>query len=618
MRGVEPSAELRRVLAIPRRRADGADLIDPLTELLGVFDTCQGWRTPTPEGFCSVCEGQVPVRLRATQALALHDIGVHRGAFCPIGCGEGKTLVTLLAPYVLDSKRPLLLLPANLIEKTKRDRRRLAVHWRIPTNIRLLSYQMLGRVQSAGELAVYAPDLFMGDEAHNLKNPNAAVTRRVFRALAAFPDTPCVWLSGTMMNRSLCDFGHLAGTALKGNAPVPLDRDELDQWALALDPDDQVDAIRRNEPGALLDLCTPEDADPIPVVAARRGFQRRLVETPGVIATTNDGEHIGASLVIRALTYKMSSTTEQHFDALRTENVTPDGWDIEPIQVWQHARELALGFHGMWVPRPPDPWRAARRAWFAFVRSVLSRSETLDSPEHVEMAVDAGLLPGDVLATWRAVKDTYPHDEVPVWHDDSALEVAIEWMSKGPGIVWTSHVPFATRLAEMSGAPYFGEGGFDAAGNFIDDAPNGRAIIASIDANREGRNLQGKWSRNLVTTWPDSAARAQQMICRTHRPGQRADVVTFDVFLGCTEHARAMAKSRAAAEAVRDTTGAPAKLLIATIDWPTDAELLAAPFTGARWGRSDDRRPAFDYRSMGPTSPTSRNHRYEDDEDENE
>lgn len=161
---VHHTPELARVVALPRRRGDGTPYVEPLTALLA-----------TPEGLAA------GVRLRPSQALALHDIGVYGGAFCPLGVGEGKTLITLLAPYVLDAKRPLLLLPANLIEKTERDWRRLAVHWRIPNNIRLFSYEMLGRVQSAAELDVYQPDLIVADEVHKLKNRRAAVTRRVSR-----------------------------------------------------------------------------------------------------------------------------------------------------------------------------------------------------------------------------------------------------------------------------------------------------------------------------------------------------------------------------------------------------------------------------------------------------
>ena len=155
-----------------------------------------------------------------------------------------------------------------------------------------------------------------------------------------------------------------------------------------------------------------------------------------------------------------------------------------------------------------------------------------------------------------------------------------------PGIVWTSHSFFARKLAEITGASYYGaEGLTDDGLKFIEDASPRDAVIASIKANREGRNLQRLWNRNLVVSPPDGADAWQQLIARTHRPGQEADEVTVDVLLGCREHANAWRKATAGAYAIRDTVGAEQKLLLADIDWPTDEEV--ATYTGARWETSE-------------------------------
>jgi hypothetical protein len=73
----------------------------------------------------------------------------------------------------------------------------------------------------------------------------------------------------------------------------------------------------------------------------------------------------------------------------------------------------------------------------------------------------------------------------------------------------------------------------------------------------------------------------QQMLGRTHRPGQIADEVEVDVLLGCKEHANAWRRALSAAEAIRDTTGADSKLLLADVDWPSEDEI--AGYAGARW-----------------------------------
>lgn len=568
---IRHTPELSRILALPRRRVDDfpEEYVERLTDLL-----------KTPNGTW---------KLRPAQALALHDIGVHGGAFCILGVGQGKTIVTLLAPYVLNAKRPMLLAPAGLLKKTERDRLLIEKHFRVPTNIRLFSYELLGRVQSVNELENYKPDLLMLDEGHRGKNRRAAMTRRLLRFMQSHPETKVVDLSGTSMRTSILELHHRLLWCLKDRAPIPRTVEECEEWALALD--EKVSDEARYLPGALLKLCADEDYEggASDVVAVRRGYRRRLLETPGVVSAIAGGEVVDAGLTIRAITYDVSKTTDRHFRTLRgdpedRENFpgwfTPDGWALsQPVDVWRHARELALGLHYAWDPRPPEDWRNARRDWAAFVREVLSRSRTLDSELQVANACDAGKLDATALNRWRAVKDTFKPNSVAVWHDDSALKVCAEWM-KTPGIVWTEHAWFAERLSEVTGSRYFGAKGLAADGVFIDDASAGEAIIASIDANKEGRNLQ-KWHRNLVVSMQDGADVMQQLIGRTHRTGQEEDV-TVDILLGCREHANAMRKALAAAEAVRDTTGEDSKLLMADLDWPSDAAI--ASFRGWRWG----------------------------------
>jgi hypothetical protein len=572
---VRRTPELERILTLPRRDISAdpehtARLVEDLTDVL-----------KTPNG---------TMRLRDVQAHALHDIGTIGGGFLPIGVGEGKTLISLLAPYVLDAKRPMLLLPAGLIEKTVRDRERLAPHWLIPNHLRLFSYEMLGREQSAIELETYQPDVVICDEVQCLKNMQAACVKRVARRMANAPHTRFVAMTGSPIDRSVLEIWHILLWALKEAAPVPINDNEITEWSLAID--EKIDENRRYEPGALLELA-PTDPAKSEIERARDAFRRRLVETPGVVATSCAGERVGASIYVRDLQYKMRPITDQHFAKLRSEMRTPDDWDVEPVDVWRHARELALGFHMIWDPRPPEEWREARRAWFAYVRQVLARSNHLDSPSPVESAVLSGELRGEgaeILARWREIEPTFTPNPVPVWHDDSAIDVCAKWMAKrGPaGVVWTAHVPFAERLAEKTGAMYFGQNALAADGTHVEDGPKGESIIASIDACGAGFNLQGDvtrdhpgWSRMLFTAIRESPTEAQQAIAREHRPGQRADEVIVDVLLGCAEHGRAFNGCLAATRAVQQTTGAEQKLLLADIEFPSDDEI--ASFTGPRW-----------------------------------
>jgi hypothetical protein len=731
---VEHTAEFQRVASLSRRVWSAEDLLSLASSLTEIL------RTPGGE-----------MTLKPAQALALHDAGTERGLFGPLGVGEGKTLITLLLPAVLGAERAMLLLPGGLVEKTQRERLALSRHWRIPNTLRVFSYDMLGRVGAVDELANYEPDAIICDEVHRLKNKRAAVTRRVARYMHDRPRTMFCGVSGTVMDKSLKDFAHILLWSLKLGAPIPTSNEEIEEWAEALDHG--VDPLSRRNPGALIELCNqPELAEHEPHIAVRHGFRRRLTETPGVVATIGEGEHVDCSIYVRAILHKVSAVTEANFAKLRAEWQTPDDWELTAAtDIWRHAQELALGFHyvrvdkkryGPWLrtmrltcdngesripassvstresttkhtldvkprisantepkiqtsgeqglaphmqgppntsrsgekvtrsdlgrtgvststdfqspnlrsstsgkrdavqsaelrvhckeasepytsttiteqeefevycattamqvsdisvtlsaryreqfpiflegARPPKEWLAIRSAWARFARETISRSRTFDSELHVAQACDAGRLPTGELEAWRAIKDIFESVTVPIWHDDSTLQACVAWMKK-PGIVWVDHTFFGACLSALSGAPYYAEGGFTFDGQYIEDAPPGTSAIASLAANKEGKNLQKLWSRSLVVCPPSSAAWWEQVIGRTHRIGQEADEVIVDVLLGCRENFDACQKALAAAAAVRDVTGKMQKLLLADITIPSESEINA--MRSPRWMR---------------------------------
>lgn len=565
-RAISRSKELSRILDIPRRTwtpEDAQALADRLTALL-----------KTPHGTMS---------LRPTQAVALAEIGTQKGGFFPIRVGGGKTLISLLAPYVLGARRPILLAPAALITKTESERGQLMAHWEIPLNLRAISYELLGRDQAKTTLTDHRPDVIIADEAHRLKNKRAGVTRRLTRYLAEHPDTIFIALSGTMIKNGLADFGRLLRWALKDRAPIPRDDHELEDWATCLAEDVPLRPVR---PGALLELCNTEELREEELTAARVGFQRRLLETAGVVATP--GESVACSLYVSDLPYRVNPVTESNFQTLRSLWQTPDEWSLsQAVDVWRHARELALGFHYVWDPRPPKEWLEARKNWAKYVRDILSHSRTLDTELQVSKAVSAGIL-SDGLAffqEWEKVKPSFSANQRAIWHDDHALNVAAGWMEEGSGIVWVEHRQFGAKLSALTGAPYFGQGAVSPQGEHIRDERGNRPVIASIRGCGTGQNLQ-MFARNLVTSVPNGADVWEQMLGRTHRDGQKADEVRCQFLAGCAEHieglGRALTKARMAAE----TLGQPQKLLLADVTAPGPEVLGSGNYQGARWTRT--------------------------------
>lgn len=569
---VQATSDLRRVLAIPRRtwtEADARALAEQMTPLL---------RTPTGT-----------MALRPIQAQALYEAATTGGMLGALRAGCGKTLISLLAPYVLESRRPLLLVPAKLVAKTQREQIELAKHWRIPNFIRIVSYEILGRVQSAELLDRYQPDLVIPDECHRLKNPRAAVTRRVMRYLAASPTTRVLVMSGTVTSRSIEDYAHLLRRALGPNAaPVPHSASETAEWADALD--DKPNADTRVNTGALVLLCDAQEAElhkTEPLVACRRAFRRRLVDTAGVIATTEG--LVGCSLSISPLIPSMGRATDDAFLELRRAWQLPDGQPLATgVDMYRHARELALGFFYLWSPPAPKDWLKARQRWYAACRYILgSNRRNLDSPLEVANAVDAGLYPHavtlgsgesvkplDALNAWRAIRDVFRPNTVPVWVDHGALAACEAWAKGGPGVIWTSHTAFAEELSRRTGFAYHGAQGLDARGRQIESASPREVVIASIESNSEGRNIQKLWSRNLITSMPKLGKTVEQLLARTHREGQPADEVSCDVFMSCREHAEAFEAARENARFVEATQGQAQRILYADVDDMPRAESL--------------------------------------------
>jgi hypothetical protein len=538
---VKASAELARVVGLPRRHRP-PEGYEGLTEVL-----------MQPRG---------AMALRDIQAQALAELYVLDGLLALIRVGAGKTLITYLAPTMVDAKRPILLVPAKLREKTYRDFEELEVDWKPGPAIKVVGYELLGRLQSADLLEELQPDLIMADEAHYLKNCKAAVTKRVGRYMDAHPATKFVGLSGTMTKRSIFDFAHIAEWCLGESAPVPLQWRDLDQWSRAIDEDSVYPEWYHA--GALKQLC-PEGVDWAKLVveygnerkAAREVFRDRLVTTPGVVATKETP--IDASLVIEPWLdeHVMNEDVQRATEGLYKLWVTPDGIPLDsPVAVWRYARELALGFYYRWVPEPPKEWLTARKVWSAFVRERLGRSSSLDSPSQV-----AAMFKGTPeLVAWEAVKDTYEYDLVPVWLDYSVVEKAAVWAQKESGIVWVEHRTVGQQL-ENQGLPYYGNLGLRN-GHPIEKAMGG--VAASIAANKEGRNLQ-HYHRNLVLTPPTTGAAWEQMLGRTHRDGQKADEVTMGVYTGCLESHRAVWQAVSDAKFQQGVTGSPQKLTAATI-----------------------------------------------------
>lgn len=549
--------EFRRIRDLERRDWSQKDVDELVPIFTQYLKTIEGTQT-----------------LRPAQAAALRELVDCGGLFAPIRVGGGKTLVSFLAPVISDAKRALLLVPANLLEKTKQDLRKAAKHWRVrPMTIE--SYEMLSRDRTGRILEGLRPDLIIADEAHKLKNTSAGCTKRLSRYLqaarrlekkegSAEHHVTFVAMSGTITTRSLREYWHLIRWALREGAPLPSDVDEFQQWAQALD--ERVSPESRWQPGALERLSPNPKGEDV-LKRARNAYAERLISCPGVISTR--GEIPPMSLNIFATPLEAPPDVAEAIAKMRATCETPDGHPFEtPLELYRHCREMQCFGFQRWDPPAPREWLEHRRSLSQFIRETLKHSHKYATPGDIIKAVLSGDLDDHgIYARWQEIKPIFKPHSVPFFVHDLTLDYAANWLSTGKAdskLCWTEFAHVGPRLSEMTGIPYFGEGGLDSNGNAIDDRV-GPAIV-SLHTCSTGRNLQYRHSQNLYLTPPSKNDQWEQSLGRTHRDGQPEDEVTAEVLLMTIEAYRSLVYAVREAEYTTESTLEPQKLYYATRD----------------------------------------------------
>lgn len=550
------SWDLERILGLPERPIPTAPELAALVE---------EWtaRLKRPAG---------TMKLKEVQAWALAEAARVLGLLGAIGVGEGKTLICLLLPTVLQSKRAVLLIPPQLRDQVIcRAIPELAQHWRIPNLtagqgsvaypdvdgvLHVIAYSELSAAGTADCLERIQPDLVICDEAHAVRNFSASRTKRFNRYFKAHPTAKLCALSGTIVSKSIRDFGHLAKFALRERSPVPLEWPVLQSWAEALDPSDFTPP-----PGELERLCRPgEDV--------RGAFKRRLLCAEGVVSTSES--KVGCSLVFYRREVKVPPEVRAALDGLRNTWCTPGGEEItDALSFSRYARQLGAGLFLRWIwPRNESlavrgSWLEARKSWHREVRERLKLSlPGQDSPLLLARAAAEGRWNSYAWEDWAAIKDHARPETEAVWISDYLVEDAVRWGKERVGVIWYEHEALGEAIARKGGFPLYGGG--DEASRCILNEDGSRTIVASRKAHGEGKNLQA-FCRHLFTTMSSNAAVNEQLLGRSHRTGQKADEVEIYLYLQTPEMRAAFMAARKEAKFIEEVKGEKQRLSYATL-----------------------------------------------------
>lgn len=562
--GVPHSAELERIAALPRRKAFSDHTPEEL-EAMVVEETA---RYARPGG---------TMRLKPVQAFALRELRTVGGLLGTIEVGGGKTLISLLAPTALGAKRPLLLVKADLRAKLwDVDYPRLVKHWRIPhlkghpityadqdVTLEVASYEELSTDRGVELFDRLRPDVVAADEAHTLAPVGFSTRSKRWHVAAKKYRPKFVPLTGTLLTRSVKQGSKLGFYALGNGSPYPTSYEVLEQFSLALDHEED----EACDPGALRQLARDDD-EPI-----KTAFARRVVETPGVVATRETAlSGIGLNFCTRPL--KLDTDVSRQLDVLRQSWVTPGEEELsDDLAFSRAARQLAAGFYYVrtWPQtastQTQRAWLSARKAWAKEVRNFLQHRSRkgVDSEARYEAAVTRGEIPSTTFEDWAAIREVVMPGRKAVWISDFLVADAVRFGCDKPSIIWYSHDAVGRRIAEIGNFPLY-EGGEKASAAILHESGS-RTIVASQLAHGTGKDLTA-FSRQLITTPSSSGKTWEQLLGRTQREGQRAETVYVYVYVHTSELLGAVSRAIKNARWMSEiNNGADQRILKATFEF---------------------------------------------------
>ena len=325
------------------------------------------------------------------QAQAIRDYEKYNGAFCPIGVGFGKTLVTLMvaakAYKEKGIRKSFLLVPASVYPQLtmcdiqwarrhvtlgvpffflgKDADARLKISRSGRPGCYIIPYSCLSTKNAVDVINNVAPELIIADEVQNLKNKRAARTRRLFDYIRR-ADPQMVALSGTITKKSIRDYHHIITQCLKERCPLPRASNQALDWAAVLDSDAAPSVSQTGPIKPLIRWAQdefPQEVFRMNVSGFRAAYRHRLNTCPGVVASSD--MEIGTSLILSNT--KATGHTREGWqklldliDDVETRWVTPNGDEIEhAIHTYKWLYELNSGFYNELVW--PETEEFARR-----------------------------------------------------------------------------------------------------------------------------------------------------------------------------------------------------------------------------------------------------------------
>jgi len=542
-------AELRRVLSHPVRD--------------------QGTLPPLPPILKRWSEHLWPVQVEALATLYHQTPPL--GIYGDIGVGGGKFLIATLAGAVLGARKPVVLTQPDLIRQAHFELdafRQLfpELEDHLPEYV---AYSTLSQSKHTDLLHRLSPDVLVLDEAHAVASRDSARGLRLREYVISNPDTRVVVLSGTLNKKSLLDVYDLAELALRDTTWLPLTDPVQEAWASILDHGAKPsDKIRKQFLQPMVKWAAKRGVDvggPDEEVY-QRAYRERYLTTPGVIAPKETS--VGASLVLHTWRPKTPQLIREAIKHLDETWELPDGTElVDALEYWRHAGTLSLGFYYRPIYRGEvdrlEEWQETRLEWTRAVRRQIKyiRRPGVDSPANVVRACESGTAHPDVIRAywaWMSIRDKVEQDSEPVWVTQDLIDLAADRArAMGRGILWYESSTALEPVLKERGFCTYGAGS---------NAPTPDVKIPALSrlVHGTGKNLQA-WDNQLILEPPASATPWEQLLGRSHRPGQLSDTVRAEILASTWITRSRIYSAMAEAEYVGRTSNKKHKLTFC--DW---------------------------------------------------
>jgi len=530
-------------------------------------------------------------RLWDPQVEALLDYQFCAGAFCPIGVGFGKTLITILTAVMGFEKgirKILLLIPPEVSSQlVERDipfafarlflgnlqfynlsnasyKKRSDIASSDKEGCYIFPYSMLSTKNAEEVLSLISPKLIIADEAHKLRYLNSARTRRLFRYINK-NKPELVVLSGTITSKSPMDYYHLISASLNKGSPFPIYKSVAYDWAKALAASEDIE-ISIEQKNLLKDLINwaqktdkTFDYSLNTIDGFRKAYKLRLHLTPGVTATSDS--EIGVSLTLMNSQPEHGEAGWKKINELMEgveEWETPNGDEIEFAAFkYKWLFELTAGFYNqlLWpsLEEISNKQKCSHNKAEELLKDALnhhllqqeykrelrtwlrtSSKSGIDTPMLVALDLEkngSSNVSGELFYCWKKMKKS------------EVLNMPERYSE--PVRICDYKIQLAKNWAKEkeNGIIWYYH---QEIGRWLSEeipsaifCPAGleankrilnsenQIVIASILAHCTGKNLQFH-KNNLFIQFPRSAHIAEQSIGRTHRNGQQADDMIVD------------------------------------------------------------------------------------------